>query len=95
MRALGDDNHARTLLILLRQRSDLHRNLLDIDRAKVVCLGEGLGFGLVAEDVVPVRRGGHQRFGEELADEGRGKVHGEDLARKRGRERERKKGGNE
>lgn len=68
--ALRNDGGALALLVLLGQVSEVLGDGRDVLCLQVVGLGEGFGLGLVADDVVPVRRGLVQRILEELADEG-------------------------
>jgi hypothetical protein len=84
--ALGDDSHAGPLGVLLWQ---VGQGLGDggdvvLDVAQAVRLGVGGRLGLVADDVVPVRRRRVQGVLEELGDERCRQVHDEDLVLGRG-----------
>lgn len=67
--ALRDYGGALALLVLLREVREVLGDGRNVLCFEVVGLGVGFGFGLVADDVVPVRRCLVERVFEELADE--------------------------
>lgn len=77
--AVGDDSDTLSLLVLLGQVGHKLSDFLEVLRRMTLRLGPGLGFSLVADDVVPVRSAGVERLLEELSDEGGGKREDEDL----------------
>ena len=81
---LRDDNDARPLRILLRQAGKVGGDGGDVVGAEVVGGGVGARLRLVADQVVPVGRGGVERGGEELRDEGGREGEDEDLCGVRG-----------
>ncbi len=81
---LRDDDGARPLGVLLRQAGEVGGDGGDVVGAEVVGGGVGARFRLVADQVVPVGRGGVERGGEELRDEGGGEGEDEDLCGVRG-----------
>jgi hypothetical protein len=75
--ALCDDDCPCALGVLLGALGDALGDLLDILGVEAVCLGEGGGLSLVADQDVDVRQELIERVLEELGDEGCGEVEDE------------------
>jgi hypothetical protein len=69
IRALRNDCNALALLVFLRQVCQCPGNLLYIRRLQIMAFGVRRCFGLVADDVVPIRCACIKRLLEELRDE--------------------------
>lgn len=77
--ALGDDDGALALRVLLGEVGEGAGDVLGGVGRQGVRLGVGGGLGLVADDEVSVRGGGVEDVLEELGDEGGGEVDDEGL----------------
>ncbi len=81
---LCDHDGALTLPVLLGEPRYIPRDLLDIMRRQIVCIGITAGFGLVANEIIPIRGRLIQLLCEELRDKWRAEAQDENLIFGRG-----------